>query len=40
MKNKPICVEIPIQADIDDVWEFTQIPELHQHLSNHHFKDR
>ncbi|MGE7837709.1 DoxX-like family protein [Viridibacillus arvi] len=30
MKNKPIYVEIPIQADIDDVWEFTQKPELHE----------
>lgn len=30
MKKKPIYVEIPIQADIDDVWQKTQIPELHE----------
>lgn len=30
MMNKPIYVEIPIQANIDEVWEFTQKPELHE----------
>ncbi|MED3564361.1 DoxX-like family protein [Bacillus xiapuensis] len=30
MKNKPIYVEIPIQATIDKVWEMTQKPELHE----------
>ncbi|MBK3497163.1 DoxX-like family protein [Viridibacillus sp. YIM B01967] len=30
MKNKPIYVEIPIQANIDDVWEMTQKPEIHE----------
>ncbi|PJN90652.1 DoxX-like family protein [Bacillus sp. mrc49] len=30
MKNKPIYVEIPIQATIDEVWRMTQKPELHE----------
>jgi hypothetical protein len=30
MKNKPIYVEIPIQATIDEVWQMTQKPELHE----------
>lgn len=30
MKNKPIYVEIPIQATIDEVWGMTQKPELHE----------
>ncbi|WP_026583832.1 DoxX-like family protein [Bacillus sp. J33] len=30
MRKKPIYVEIPIQADIDDIWRMTQNPELHE----------
>lgn len=30
MKNKPIYVEIPIKASIDEVWRMTQTPELHE----------
>lgn len=30
MQAKPIYVEIPIQATIDEVWEMTQNPELHE----------
>ncbi|KWW21978.1 hypothetical protein AS888_05740 [Peribacillus simplex] len=30
MKNKPIYVEIPIQATVDEVWRMTQKPELHE----------
>ncbi|MGM7721741.1 DoxX-like family protein [Metabacillus sp. Hm71] len=30
MKPKPIYVEIPIQANIDEVWQMTQTPELHE----------
>ncbi|MCK1995164.1 hypothetical protein GW626_18830 [Peribacillus muralis] len=30
MKNKPIYVEIPIQATLDEVWRMTQKPELHE----------
>jgi hypothetical protein len=30
MKNKPIYVEIPIQASIDEVWRMTQNPEIHE----------
>jgi hypothetical protein len=30
MKNKPIYVEIPIEATVDEVWQMTQDPELHQ----------
>ncbi|MFC0186785.1 DoxX-like family protein [Fictibacillus aquaticus] len=30
MKNKPIYVEIPIKAEVDEVWEKSQNPELHE----------
>ncbi|MBM7608507.1 putative membrane protein [Lysinibacillus composti] len=30
MKSKPIYVEIEIQAPIDEVWEYTQNPNLHE----------
>ncbi|UFT99981.1 DoxX-like family protein [Radiobacillus kanasensis] len=30
MKRKPIYVEIPIQAEMDKLWEATQNPELHE----------
>lgn len=30
MKNKPIYVEIPIKAKVNEVWRMTQTPELHE----------
>jgi len=30
MKNKPIYVETLIKANIEEVWERTQTPELHE----------
>ncbi|WP_078548593.1 DoxX-like family protein [Litchfieldia alkalitelluris] len=30
MKRKPIYVEIPIQTEMDKLWEATQTPELHE----------
>jgi hypothetical protein len=30
MGNKPIYVELPIEADIDEVWKMTQTPTLHE----------
>ncbi|UOQ45594.1 DoxX-like family protein [Halobacillus salinarum] len=30
MKRKPIYVEIPIEAEMDDLWSFSQDPDLHQ----------
>ncbi|TYS67943.1 hypothetical protein FZC76_14410 [Sutcliffiella horikoshii] len=30
MKKKPIYVEIPIESSIDDIWEKTQDPKLHE----------
>lgn len=30
MKNKPIYVEIPIQANVEEVWGMSQKPELHE----------
>jgi len=30
MKAKPIYVELPIRADMDKLWRYTQTPELHQ----------
>lgn len=29
MKNKPVYVEIPIEADMDKLWDATQSPDLH-----------
>lgn len=30
MKPKPIYVEVPIKTDIEDVWNTSQTPELHE----------
>ncbi|MFC7371914.1 hypothetical protein ACFQPF_09505 [Fictibacillus iocasae] len=30
MKNKPIYVEIPISARVEEVWKTAQQPELHE----------